>query len=109
MFVMKATRTPPIIPGTENAELCIKIMRIRYDFLKPRDLSIPYSYVFSSTSESIREYKSIADNIPRKTITVSNVESRKSFIRSVLLNCSDKGIVMVLFAFSPKAFVIFSP
>ena len=38
-----AVRIPPMHPGTENIKLLIVIIVVRYGFLKPKALSIPYS------------------------------------------------------------------
>ena len=55
MLRAKATRTPAVRPGIENSKLYMEIIESRCVFLKPKDLSIPYSYVLLSTSESISE------------------------------------------------------
>jgi hypothetical protein len=86
VFKAKATSTPAVRPGIENNKLYIEIIESRCVFLKPRDLSIPYSYVLLSTSESISEYRSIADSIDRNTMIEISVESRNVFIVLVVPN-----------------------
>ena len=50
-----------------------------------------------STSESINEYKSIAESIPRKIMIVISVESKNVFIVLVVPNYPFNGAVKVKF------------
>ena len=76
--MMKATKIPQHIPGIENEKLLIEIIVTKYGFLNPSARSIPYSYVFPSTSESIREKTSIEERMARKIMTVKKVAFKKS-------------------------------
>ena len=78
MFRMKATMTPKKRPGSAKYILFIVIIPIRYSFLNPRALSMPYSYVFESTSDSMSEYSSMVERIAKKTITVKRVAFKKA-------------------------------
>ena len=67
---IQAMITPRKIPGIEKLKLCSNIIPMSIFFLNPSALSIPYSYVFPSTSASMSEYKSIVDRIAKNTMTV---------------------------------------
>ena len=83
---MNATKIPATIPGIGKVKLLIEIIDTRYDFLKPRARSIPYSYVLPSTSDNIRLKTSMEAIIDRKTIIEKKVASVKLFILEVIPN-----------------------
>ena len=67
-------------PGYEKPRLYSTIMPTSICFLNPSALSIPYSYVLESTSESIKEYSSIAERKLKKKMIVNRVPFRNDFI-----------------------------
>ena len=103
MLSIHAIMTPKKSPGREKPKLCSTIILTSILFLKPRALSIPYSYVFESTSESINEYSSIDESMPKNMMIVSRFPSKNDLIKLVYLNCFSRGAVIETLVFRVSA------